>query len=85
MAVFPPVEVLGVLGGVFVTDAGAGTAGGAEKLYEVATGMLGAGVLGGTELLVAGAGWTAGATGAGAWDAGTSGAGTWTAGATEGA
>jgi hypothetical protein len=64
MAVLPPIEVLGVLGGVFVVDAG--TAGGAGKLYEVATGMLGAGVPGETELLVAGAGWTAGATGAGA-------------------
>ena len=68
MAVLPPIEVLGVLGGVFVTDAG--TAGGAGKLYEVAAGMLGAGVLGGTELFVTGADWAAGAIGAGAWDAG---------------
>jgi hypothetical protein len=55
MSLFTPVEALGVLGGVFVT--GADAAGGAGKLYEVATGMLGAGsgVAGRAELLAAAA------------------------------
>jgi hypothetical protein len=58
--------------GIFVT--GAGTADGAGKLYEVILGG-DAGVLGGTELLVAGADGTAGATEAGVCATGTIGAG----------
>jgi hypothetical protein len=68
MSLFTPIEALGVLGDIFVT--GGDAAGGAGKLYEVATGMLG-----GASEVTGEAEWFAGALEPTAWFTATRGAG----------